>query len=292
MRTRILWLVATLALASCHKDDTHANAAPPGGGSGSGSGSGSAAAPAPIPGRVDLFVDDKPVGAVMPKQVALWPRVDTLVPVAARRLGKWEDVYLKGKTPKPSELHRPSATYPELVPALFPGPDGTTSFGMFDPVELAKHGEPQLREDGIHEVRIRLDQSSGRGQHENGAGGGSDPMDLKITVTTPKGEHVIEGKQLLDIKREPMPGQTGSGRGWPLTTVLEAGGVKQFKRLMLTDAAGMNLTLEKRDFTATSIPFVKLNRQGQLRFRVFKKQGTGWQSNGDLRGLTTIQVLE
>jgi hypothetical protein len=60
---------------------------------------------------------------------------------------------------------------------------------------------------------------------------------------------------------------------------------------VLTDTGGLNLTLEKADFDPkTSVPYVKLNRQGALRVQVFKKQGDTWQRAGDLRGLAEIEV--
>ena len=274
------WLCLVVALASCSgkKDDPKpsvGSAQPPGS------------------ANVLLFVNDQQVGAVAPAHVATWPRLDTLLPLNARRLGTWEAVYLKGKAEKPSELNKPSAQYPELVPALFPGEGGASAFGMFDPVELAKHGKPALREDNLHEVRIRMAENSGRGEHEQGSGGGNDPMEMKITIVTGAGRKVITGKQLLDIPREPFPGETGEGRGWTIETILKLAGVTKFTRLNLVDAAGMNLNLEKSDFVpGKSIPFAKLNRQGALRIRIFKKQGTGWDQSGDLRGLTEIQVVD
>jgi hypothetical protein len=51
------------------------------------------------------------------------------------------------------------------------------------------------------------------------------------------------------------------------------------------------LTIEKADL-ADEVPYVKLNRQGSLRFRIFKKVGDGWQPGGDLRTLTRIEVLK
>ena len=279
MSTR--WLVL-LALASCGKDEAKASEAP------------KPAAPSAVPAGVDLIVDDTSVAKVTPAQLATWPRLDTLVPVTARRLGTWDTVYLKGKGAKPSELHKPSDTYPELVPALFVGDDGAPAFGMFDPVELAKHGKPALREDAIHEVRIKLAQGTGRGEHESGEGGGEDPSQMKIAIKTKAGASVLEGSKLLQIPREPMPGDASKDpKGWPLTVLLDAAGIKSFERILLTDAAGMNLTLDKADFDPkTSIPYVKLNRQGALRFRVFKKQGDAWQVSGDLRGITSIEVLK
>jgi hypothetical protein len=283
MRT---WMCFALALASCSssKDEPKPTKLPPQGGS---------QVAAPVVAKVEIFVDDKSVGTIAMPQLEGWPRLDSLVPLSARRLGTWEIVYLKGKNARPSELPHPSATYPELVPALFPGDDKTPSFGMFDTVELAKHGKPTLREDGIHEIRIKVAQGGGRGEHESGEGAGGDPAAIKISIKTAAGEKIVEGKTLLDVARQPMPGETGEGKGWPLTKILELGGVTKFEKLLLTDSAGLNLTLEKTDFDSkTSIPFIKLNRQGQLRFRVFKKQGDTWQAGGDLRGLVGIQVLK
>jgi hypothetical protein len=279
------WLCLLVAIAGCSssKEEPKPNPKPE---------LGSAVAPPPR-ATLDLYVNDKIVGSVSAAQVATWPRIDTLVPVDARRLGKWESVSLKGKADKPTEIQHPSATYPELVPAIFPGDDGKPSYGMFDPVELAKHGKPALREDDLREVRIKIGENTGRGEHESGEGGGSDPTQMKITIKTAKGETIIEGSKLLAIARSPMPGESGEGKGWPLTTILDLGGIKKFDKLLLTDAAGTNLSLEKADFDPKkSVPFVKLNRQGQLRFRVFKKQGNSWQPGGDLRELASIEVLK
>ena len=260
-----------------------------GSGSATGSGSGTAAAA----GTVALFVNNQAVGQVSAAQLASWPRLDTLVPVSARRMGAWDDLFVQGAEPKPAELHRPTDQHPDLVPALFPGEGGEASFGMFDPVELAKHGEPQIREDHVHEIRIKLSQNSGRGQNDDSHGAGSDPTTLVIDIVTPKGKSQLTGKQLLAIPRVPLPGETGAGRGWTLATILDTAGVKQFQRLLLTDAAGLNLTLDRKDFDAkTTVPFIKLNRQGSLRFNLFKKQGEGWQRQGDLRGLVSIEVLK
>ncbi len=250
-----------------------------------------AAAAAAAAKSVTIFVDDQQVGKLALDQVNLWPRLDTLVPVNARRLGTWQTVTLKGA--KSTELQQPSATHPELVPALFPGEGGKPSFGMFDPVELAKHGQPALREDAINEVRIRLAQGGGRGMNDTGEGGGQDPRAIELTIKTPQGEQIVKGDKLLETPREAIPGESGEGKGWPLSTILTNAGVKSYQRLLLTGENGTNLTLEKQDLDPKqSVPFVKLNRQGSLRFRVFKKQGNTWQPGPDLRQLTRVEILK
>jgi hypothetical protein len=278
-----MWFVVVLALASCKKDDAKPAAAP--------AGSGSAVAPAAAT-QVDVYVDDQAVAHIPLAALQSWPRVDQLLPTNARRLGTWDDVFIKGSSPKPAQLHRPSDTYPQLVPALFVAEDKTPSFGMFDPVELAKHGKPEVVENGVSEVRIKLQQGGGRGEHDQSDGVAADPAQMKIAVKTPKGQSTLDGAKLLAVAREPMPGADGEARGWTLATLLKTAGIEKFEKISLSDATGLNLVLEKADFTGDSIPYVKLNRQGSLRLQVYKKAGTGWQRSGDLRGLVAVEVLK
>ncbi|MEO8846062.1 MAG: hypothetical protein ABI591_12425 [Kofleriaceae bacterium] len=278
MSTRCLVLV--LALACCHKNDNNAPVPAP------------APAPAAKP-TLEIFVDDQSVARVDAAQLATWPRLDTLVPVKARRLGTWQDVSIKA-TAESTQLHKPSDVYRDLVPVVYVGDDGTPAFGMFDPVELANHGKPKVGEHGVSEIRITLAQGGGRGENESGQGGGSDPKQLKIAIKTPSGASTLEGTKLLAIARQSMPGdESKEPRGWTLATILDAAGIKKFKKIMLSDVSGQALSLEQADFDPnTSVPFVKLNRAGALRVTVFKKQGEGWQRAGDLRGLASIEVLE
>jgi hypothetical protein len=287
---KLLALVLAFGVAACGSD----KAKPPGSANGSSSaGSGSAPLPKVGAGRVIVFVDDTEVAALAPAQIQLWPRVDTLVPVPARRLGTWQSIKLVDTDSKTVEIKSPSGTYPELVPALFPGDDGAPAFGMFDPVELAKHGAPAVRENNLREIRVSLAKGSGRGENEHGDGGGTDPALLKLTIKTATGEKIITGSELLAIPREAPPGTETEGKGWKLSTVLAKAGVTKYQRLLLADVKGTNLTLEKQDLDdKAAVPFIKLNRQGTLRFRVFRKQGDTWQPSSDLRGLAHVEVLK
>jgi hypothetical protein len=277
MRTSSLWFV--LALASCGKDQAKASEQKP-----------AATAPAPAPATVQIFVNDAPVGTIAVEQVKLWPRLDALVPTSARHLGSWEDLTFKATNAAP--LHKPSANYPDFVPALFPGADGKPSFALFDPVELAKHGKPgAARQDDVSEIRIKLSEG-GHGQNEQGNAADADPMKLKIAIKTAKGESVLEGSKLLAVPREAPPGEKDP-KGWSLATLLKTAGVDHYQKVLLTDAAGLNLTLEKQDLDpAKSVPFMKLNRQGTLRVKVYRKQGDSWQASGDLRGLARVEIVQ
>lgn len=286
MRNHAKILLLVTSLVACGKGDSKQ----PSQGSATGS-AGSAVEQATAEKFVEIFVDDKPVGKLAMAQLELWPRLDSLVPVSARRLGTWQTIALEGT--KPVKVEQPSATYPELVPALFPGENGAPAFGMFDPVELAKKGKPSLQVSSIHAVRVSLAQDSGRGQNDHGDHEGGDPTKLELHIKTASGEHVIKGPELLELPREPQPGEMNDTKGWTLGQLLAHVGVKQYERLRLTGESGTNLTLEKQDLDPkTSVPFIKLNRQGSLRFRVFKKEGDTWQAAQDLRGLAGVEVLK
>lgn len=281
---RALWLlvVFTLACSGKKEEEKPAPKEPVG--------SGSATQAAPVTTGVQLYVDDAAVGKVEPAQVASWPRLDSLLPEEARRLGKWAAIATKGA--KPAELAKPFETYRDYVPALFPGEGGKISFGLFDPVEYGKRGKPALREDAITELRVTMDKSGARGENDHGGGEVIDPATLELVIKTKAGESKLTGVQLLAIPREGMPGGGGDAKGWKLGTILDAAGVKAFKKVRLSDAAGGSVPLEQADLGGDAVPFLKLNRQGSLRFRLYKKQGDGWQSAGDLRSVTKIEILE
>ncbi|HEY5937905.1 MAG TPA: hypothetical protein VIU61_24820 [Kofleriaceae bacterium] len=282
MRTWLCLLTA-IALAACGgKKD------PPATGSGTGSGSPTPAAPTGI----EVFVNDTSVVKISPDQITSWPRLDSLLPEDAQRLGTWQVVYITGADPKPAELNNPSSSYPQMVPALFPGEGNLPAFGMFDPIELMKHGKPGLRQDRVREIRIKMSKDGRGGDHQGGAAS-TDPSKLVLTIKTDDGDKQLTGTQILALPVETMPGNDDN-KGWKLTKLLAAAGAPaKYAQLVLTDAAGANLVISKKDFDDTTmIPFVKLNRQGSLRFRMMKKQGEGWNATSDLRALTSVKVVK
>lgn len=287
-------LLAALAAAGCSRDKP----AQPTAGSGSAVGSagstappaaGSGSAAAAAASALEIFVNDKSVATVTREQLAGWPRLDTLLPPEARRLGTWDTVSLDSGKPKPVELTHPSMSYPDMVPAVYVDAAGGIAFGMFDPVELAKKGNAALREDNVKAIRIKLAEGGGGGQHQDTGAGVTDPSQLVLTIITAAGTTKFTGDKLLALPRETTPGNADQ-KGWKLTAVLEAAGVKTFKRLILTDVSGTNLTLDRADISDTSVPFLKLNKQSALRFRVYKKTGEAWQPGADLRALASINV--
>jgi hypothetical protein len=275
-------LATILALGACSRDKP---SPPPAAGSASPP---AAVAAAPAAG-LELFVDEVSIGQVQPAQIASWTRLDSLVPGDARKLGTWDRVTLQGAAAGPVELAHPSSKYPDMVPAIFPGDGGAPAFGMFDTVELARKGKPAMRADRITAIRIALKQGGNRGQNDDGGGAAADPTKLVVTVKSPAGTTRLTGDQLLGLPREAQPGNPDQ-KGWRLQALLDAAGVKTYDHLVLSDAAGTNLTLDRKDVDAGAVPFIKLNKQGALRLRVLKKAGEGWNPAGDLRGLVAIEA--
>ena len=67
-----------------------------------------------------------------------------------------------------------------------------------------------------------------------------------LVIKTAKGEVSLPGNQLLEMPRQPPPGDNG-GMGWPLDAILQKAGVTKYQKLIATDSKGTNLTLEKQD---------------------------------------------
>ena len=134
---------------------------------------------------------------------------------------------------------------------------------------------------------------AGRGENEQGQGGGKDPATLKITFVTKQGRPCSTGDKLLAIPREDIPGTAvapGLGAGHDPHRRRH----QDVQEALRQGLRWLALNLDRRRTISTStIPFVKLNRQGALRVRIYKKAGTEWQpGGGDLRDLSGIGVLE
>jgi len=278
-------LIVVLAIACGGKKKEQEGA----GGGSAGTGTGSAPAVNTDDNSVTIFVDDAKVAKIPAKDLADWPRLDSLVPQEARRLGTWTAITFATGGP-PTTLEKPAQNHPDKVAALFPAKDGKPAFGMFDPVEYAKKGEPAFRVDAIRELRITLSKQERGGEHQGGGGEGADITKLVLEIETPTGKKQLTGPEILKLPRETQPGSEDT-HGWRVTQFLEAVGVTKFETITLVDVNGATVPLTKKELDPkTSNPFVKLNKSGVLRFRMFTKQGEGWSPGADLRGLNKIIV--
>lgn len=245
--------------------------------------------PKGLPG-IEVFVNDQSITRLTPDQIQGWVQLPGVLPLQDRRQGMWTQIAVKGRGEQPQVLTRPSDAYPDQIPVLYPGDNGSLAFGMFQPVEFAKHGAASMSIDGAREVRITVDLSSGRGQNDDGNSAVGDPRSIQLAIKNGKAEQTIKGDKLIAIPFDPSPNGS-KDQGWKLTTLLANANVTTFKQLILTDATGAKLTLDKTDVSDTSVPFVKMNKQAKLKVRVWKKNGDGWTEAKNLRELKTIDVL-
>jgi hypothetical protein len=254
---------------------------------------GSPKAMAPSADQVCVFAGDVKSQCVDAGAIAAWPRLDTLLPDDARRMGTWKSIAVQTAAGRGPDLMQPTDTYPDMVAALFIGANGKPALGMFDLVELANRGAPKWQQADVKEVHVLVATGSGRGEHDDGNGAVADPTALTLSFTVNGATTKITGRDLLALPRENQPGEEGDAKGWALSSILKSQKINVPARVRLTDAAGVNLVLEKSDFDPqTSIPFVKLNKQGSLRFRVLKKKGEVWIKGADLRALASVELLK
>jgi len=245
--------------------------------------------PAQAPGTVVVYLNDKLVATIDATRLATWPRLDSVVPVEANQLGTWTAIAVKGKAP--ADIQNPSAKFQSFVPVLYPGPDGPT-MGWFDLVELVHHGAAKTTYAGVTEIRITRDEDSDRGQNEDAGVKDFDPSMIDIAIEGGS-MPVLAGKDILDIPRESPPNGDTATQGWKLTTLIAKAGIKNPPKLLLSDGTGTQVTLTAKELDpAVSVPFLKLNKKGQLRFRVYTKQADGWQLGGNLRSVTSIKVVK
>jgi hypothetical protein len=248
----------------------------------------------PAVSGVGIFVNETKVAELDRTKAATWPRLDSLLPAEARRYGMWQAI--AGKAGGADfDIKKPGAAYGALVPALYPSKSGKgISLGLFDPVDLANKGEPKVGHEDLGELRVLIDTSSGRGQNDHGDGEATDPSAITLVIEAGGKTLELKGEKLLNIPRSNAPDDdSGEHKGWTVNAIFAAQQLPPPRRVLLTGES-MNLTLEKEDLDEkTTIPFIKLNRQGQLRFRTYKKQGDVWAPmGGDLRGLQKIKVLQ
>jgi hypothetical protein len=139
-------------------------------------------------------------------------------------------------------------------------------------------------------------EAKGEGNGEGGGGenDGERPVptaELKITVVGPAGETVFTGDQLATMSTSHAPIGDMDTPGWTLGQILEASGVEPSEKVVVYGAENANLILEAADFDpAKAVLFIKLNRSGQLRFRVFRKVGATYEIGGELRGIVRIEI--
>ncbi len=137
--------------------------------------------------------------------------------------------------------------------------------------------------------------SGGGGDHGTGANEGDKSVratptaDLKIEIETAAGTSTFTGDKMVGLPEVKAPTGDTETPGWSLVDVLAVAGLKDVKAVTLTDDEGASLKVEGADFDpARAMLYLKLNRSGVIRFRLFRKTGDVWDVAGELRGIKKI----
>lgn len=280
---RLVPLLIVCALGACKKDSKH---------------EAGKAEPAKAGKAIELTLDGKPVSTLDAAKIGSWAPLGSFLPSGAQNLDTWAtiDVTIGDHV---EHIEDPKAKHPGLVAAVFPARGGP-AFGFFAPQDLAKKGKAQWERQGVSTIAVTTRAATAGGQGGgDGAGGGAEnegerpapSADLKITIVGPAGESVFTGDKLASLPTTTAPIGDTDTPGWTIDQILTAAGVSPTGKVVVYGEEGANLILEPSDLDPkASKPFIKLNRSGQLRFRLFRKNGETWDVAGELRGIARIEL--
>lgn len=249
--------------------------------------------------RVAVFLATKQVGELDVGKASTYVPLHSMMPPEFANLESWASIEVKTVRGHGQTLVAPAKTHPGEVAALF-ATEGGIALGFFAPADVAKKGKPKLTIPGVTEVRVQVpEMAPGQGGGDGGGGGeegGERPVptaDLKIEINLGGVDTMFTGDQLAKIPTTTAPIGDMDTPGWTLPAVLKAAGVdvKSLKgKVVMYGDEGANLILEPGDLdNVNTVAFIKLNRQGKLRFRLFKKAGATWDVTGELRGIASIE---
>lgn len=274
-----------------------------GGGGGTGGGDGSGRAK-PAPGTVEIYVGGKVAATADATWAARWAPIAELLPAEARNPASWSVLEVHTASGRVTTMPEPAATQPNMIAALFPGKDGGIDFGMFTAEALAKKGTPTLVETNIVDVRVKYAAiapgavptagsggAEGGGQHKDEQG--PDLATVTLNLKQPSGAYLLTGEELGKIAKVAPPTGDTDTTGWDVAAILAARSIKVTGKVVLTDGEGAAVEIAAADLVpAKTLAFLKLNKQAQLRFRLFQKTAAGtWAVTGELRGVTQIEIV-
>lgn len=273
---RLLLLLALL-LVGCKKEE---KAAP--------------APPAAQAVKLPILLDDKVL--TESPSLGVTPTAVSAVATGAPPLAQWIAVEVIDQAGKVDTLLAPAKNHPGSEPALTADAKGVW-FGLLQGGKLVQPVGP------IAKLTIKTKSDAGKpaGHVDHGSGGGggdhgaterATPTDaLKLEIETAAGKSTFTGDKMVGLPEAKAPTGDTETPGWNLVDVLGAAGIKDAKAVVLTDEENATLRIEGDDWDpAKAILYLKLNKSGQLRFRVFRKTGEVWEMAGELRGVQKIRV--
>ena len=168
--------------------------------------------------------------------------------------------------------------------------------GLADPVRAVTKVTIKTRSDA-GQIAAQVGEhgsgdSGGKREHADEVRPVASPT-MQIAITGARGESVFTGDKLEALPVIKAPAGDTETPGWSLLDVLGAAGIDKPQVVHLTDGEGATLQLGAADFDpAQAVLYLKLNRSGVVRFRVFRKKGETWEVGGELRGITKIHIVK
>jgi hypothetical protein len=270
-------MLLALLLVGCKKDDK-------------------AAAPPPVAQAIKLpiLLDDKVL--TESPSLGVTPTALSALATGAPPIGEWIAVEVLDQAGKVDTLLAPAKNYPGAEPALTADAKGVW-FGLLQGGKLTQPVGPIARltiktKSDAGKPAPHIDHGSGSGGGDHGATARATPTDaLEIEIETAAGTSTFTGDKMVGLPELTAPTGDTETPGWNLVDVLAAAGIKDAKAVVLTDEEQATLRVEGDDWDpARTVLYFKLNKSGQLRFRVFRKTGDVWEMAGELRGVKKLRV--
>ena len=263
-------------------------------------------ATAAVAAKVAIFVDDKQVASEATLSSA--PRPLTELAPGAPALTTWLALEVIDAAGKVHTTMAPARNQAGKVPVLAIGKDGVelgfrapgATGPLVDPIHAVTRITIKAKGDA---GQIAAEVGAAAGEHGGGDSGGkrehADEVrptaspDLTIEITGAQGASTFTGDKLEALPVIKAPAGDTETPGWSLIDVLATAGITKPQIVHLTDGEGATLRLDTADFDPTkAVLYLKLNRSGVIRFRVFRRVGETWEVGGELRGITKIHVVK
>ena len=255
---------------------------------------------------VIILVDDREVAASV--QLGGEPRPLTELAPGAPALAAWVALEVIDATGKVHTTMTPAKNEAGKVPMLAVGADGVelgfrsaaATGPLADPVRAVSKVTIKTRSDAgqvanqVGHAHAHAGEGDSGGGREHGTEARPAPgADLKIAITGARGEWTFTGDKLAVLPVIKAPTGDTETPGWSLFDVLTAAGISRPEVVHLTDGEGATLRLDAKDFDpANVVLYLKLNRSGVIRFRLFRRVGATWEVGGELRGITKIHIVK
>lgn len=234
----------------------------------------------------EIVVDGETVAKLTVADAVNWKRVDDLLPQAVRDTAEWKSIKVTNKRNRVLQLDDPKSTQAGRTAMLYPGQQQMLAFGMFDEAELKSKGAP--RTVYVDVIKLEIETREGRRQ----APAPEQPtIRATLNMTINGAKLAVTTGDLQKLPKITAPVGDTETPGWNLKDIIGLQGDVKFEKVLVLSEGAPPVEVSAADVAnADILGFFKLNRQGVLRFRMYKRAGGSWDTLHELRGVTQITV--